>query len=1060
MNIKKYLSNIGFAAVFIFSLFSFASNVDAADFELSGSAWSGNVGWISFNCGDIGACGNGSFKVTVNDSTKLLSNYAWNDNLGWIHFDPTLASCPAGNTVALCAPKIGSMTSATTLSGFAKVLSGNGSTSLPGFSGFIDLSGVSVAAAGNSTMPRNMSGYAWGSDVVGWIDMSGVKISGSTGNMYISLSASKYVVSESSNQVLLSFFNSLNTSTTVAPTACTASKTVNGVSQAAGDGWVGSIVPSSGSGKYFTVNVGPSDAIYSIVCSNGTIIRTSSVSIKVSPTVTFTVDKNDVSYVVDSSKLPNPVDIKSLNAVNLTWSVKNATTCSASNTSGDTNWSGSLWSGSPSATPVSGSKNIYVGQYSNTYSLTCTNINNGQSVTFTQPVKVWNFMDNISANPNSVSYPSPNASNINFYTHKRVGTYQTNGLGNIGPITPASSVLMDSPTSTQHSMQSFVAQDTGPLRQIKIYYKANTAYKPYDLNVYIHRDNNGSLGGMLSSQNAVFPNPSAVWPSNSTTTYNWGYIPINNVNVVKGTKYWVRFVAPPSQWNHLYLASTPGGDFRVGLSGLPYSPSSNIYYKIFINNTVETPITGNMVACNASKTVNGIVQAVSDGWVASPMAENSGGIVSNSLAFYNKTFNVGTQNALYKVDCFNKLLPVETKSSTSLISVNNPGTLPSITSFIATPGSFSSTSGGNTTLSWTSVNTTSCNLARITPSFSDLGIGLTKNGNRPGVSVSANSIFRITCTDGVSLVSKDLSVNVGVIADPVIDGGLQATINPVPSTNRNTGLYWSTTNASGGCDIYRTSPSSVKLNNARLSANLTAPNAFPVSISSTGDSFMLECFNSANSSVTKYLDVTVTTIPPVPAVVKFGIGNVNTRNIEAVIGTTQTLFWEISGVSANSCRASTSPGSPWKSGNIIGNSSTPVTIRNTPGPQTFTLYNCLDMYGATVGPILVRVTAVNPTPIVTAWAFPANAKIYENVNLYWTSTFANSCAISNVTKNTSVASGQPAQMDNNSIGYAVSVSDPGPTIFRVTCSNPTKPGSDDVTVNFDPLTKKIKVIER
>ena len=59
--------------------------------ELSGYAWSSNVGWISMNCSNTGSCGpigvNGEeHKVVLDEDTGNLTGYAWSSHAGWLQF--------------------------------------------------------------------------------------------------------------------------------------------------------------------------------------------------------------------------------------------------------------------------------------------------------------------------------------------------------------------------------------------------------------------------------------------------------------------------------------------------------------------------------------------------------------------------------------------------------------------------------------------------------------------------------------------------------------------------------------------------------------------------------------------------------------------------------------------------------------------------------------------------------------------------------------------------------------------------------------------------------------
>ena len=131
----------------------------------NGYAWSDTIGWVSMSCKTGGGAGNdicatSNYGVTVSTTTGNLSGYAWSDNIGWISFNSTdVSGCPSSP----CSPKL----TATGLSGFARALAG-ATIESEGWDGYIDLSSV------NRPSDITLSGYAWGSDVVGWLDMSGV----------------------------------------------------------------------------------------------------------------------------------------------------------------------------------------------------------------------------------------------------------------------------------------------------------------------------------------------------------------------------------------------------------------------------------------------------------------------------------------------------------------------------------------------------------------------------------------------------------------------------------------------------------------------------------------------------------------------------------------------------------------------------------------------------------------------------------------------------------------------------------------------------------------------
>ena len=131
--------------------FAFADAV-----SLSGYIWSDNIGWISLSCSNTSSCGTVNYGLSIETNSKL-SGYAWSDNIGWITANESeLSGCPQ----TPCMAKI----NGTALNGWLRALSYGG-----GWDGWISLSGSQY---GVTQSGGGFTGYAWGNDVVGWLDFA------------------------------------------------------------------------------------------------------------------------------------------------------------------------------------------------------------------------------------------------------------------------------------------------------------------------------------------------------------------------------------------------------------------------------------------------------------------------------------------------------------------------------------------------------------------------------------------------------------------------------------------------------------------------------------------------------------------------------------------------------------------------------------------------------------------------------------------------------------------------------------------------------------------------
>jgi len=141
------------------------------DDNMSGYAWSDNIGWISFNCeegggGHYDSCGTSDYGGGIGGDQKL-SGYAWSDNIGWISFNED-------DLIGCSNPPCGSKLNGTELKGWARALSG-GDDPNDGWDGWISLS-TQPSDAFTYGVELNVDtlefeGYAW-SDNIGWISFN------------------------------------------------------------------------------------------------------------------------------------------------------------------------------------------------------------------------------------------------------------------------------------------------------------------------------------------------------------------------------------------------------------------------------------------------------------------------------------------------------------------------------------------------------------------------------------------------------------------------------------------------------------------------------------------------------------------------------------------------------------------------------------------------------------------------------------------------------------------------------------------------------------------------
>ncbi len=165
---KIYLFRIVFVLALFLSPFIASAGTEH---NMSGWAWSSNIGWISFNCSNTGTCGDSNYGVNKNPN-NTLTGYAWSSNIGWIKFGG-LSGFPTGGT-----NQDAKVDNNGNLTGWARACAGTApgdcstmTSRTDGWDGWISLTGTNYGVDFNSGTGK-FTGYAWGNDVVGWIDFA------------------------------------------------------------------------------------------------------------------------------------------------------------------------------------------------------------------------------------------------------------------------------------------------------------------------------------------------------------------------------------------------------------------------------------------------------------------------------------------------------------------------------------------------------------------------------------------------------------------------------------------------------------------------------------------------------------------------------------------------------------------------------------------------------------------------------------------------------------------------------------------------------------------------
>ena len=170
----RILYSVSLTLCFFVSLPAVAS---ATHTDITGYAWSDTVGWISLNCLNEGSCESVAYGLQWHFHSnageyRLIKGYAWSEHVGWLSAESDdLVGCPGGGD---CKAYISNVTGKTRgwlraiahedpqAGGWDGWVSLNGSTYQPMYSGPLNIEVDGTTGT--------LSGWAWASDVMGWIN--------------------------------------------------------------------------------------------------------------------------------------------------------------------------------------------------------------------------------------------------------------------------------------------------------------------------------------------------------------------------------------------------------------------------------------------------------------------------------------------------------------------------------------------------------------------------------------------------------------------------------------------------------------------------------------------------------------------------------------------------------------------------------------------------------------------------------------------------------------------------------------------------------------------------
>ncbi len=722
------------------------------------------------------------------------------------------------------------------------------------------------------------------------------------------------------------------------------------------EGWQGNQAVNSDAG----FNTGPitttGQYIYNLTCvgPGGSTSQTRVLSVATTapvsaPTVTF-------------SSTPSVIQLGQ--TANFTWSSTNATACAASGGNGSDGWSGAE---PTSSTGLVIGPTTTAGIYS--YTLTCSGAGGSAAKTLTLIVGALPPLVTVVVDATPAVVVAGNAAALTWTSQNADSCVASGSWSGTQPVIGSN---VSTGTLTTPGLYTYALTCTGASGSALG--SATVLVTPALPIVTILSANPTTvLNGGSTSLQWVAIGATACTASGGSGADGWsGSVPIVSTGYSVGP-------IPAGTWTYTLICSGLGGtgapqSVNVTAQSSNQPPAVVTSFSITPSTTIQVLQAATLSwTSSGANTCNATGGTGLDGWTGSVGTASSG--TSTGLILLPGTYT-------YTLTCTGA---GGTGPSSSVVLNVLPlvPTTPTVTAFNALPASIQT--GQSASLSWASVNATSCTASGGTGSDGWTGsVGTASLGfNTGAITVAGSYTYTLTCS-GAGGPGTPSSVVVNVSSAPPPPAAIAA-FNALPSTvvaGSSTSLSWastsaSTCNASGGTGSDTWTGTMPTNSLATVIGPLNNPGNYI---------FTLTCSGPGGTSSPSSVSINVVAAPVLPV-----IGVFNALPTDVTTGGSTTLTW--TALNATGCMASGGTGADGWSGSVgtIGVAKTVGPI-SPAGAYNYTL-TCTGPGGSTTNTVTVNVAdAPLPATLIAFVATPTAVQTGQSTLLTWDSVMSTTCA--------------------------------------------------------------------